>query len=181
MGSGIPALSRHWKRSWKAVVLLLLFAATFPAGAATDRYRLTWRADPATTMVVGWSQLRGVDPVVCYGAEDLGNDWEAYSFQKTPDRTTSKAGMDNRFARLYGLQISRSPAADGQSLPKGVPLGMHLCNWVVSSSHQAKQRHENHTHDSRQSTLAERLRRRTHPCANGLRDDSSGHRCSQNR
>lgn len=72
--------------------------------ANTSRYRLTWRANPATSMVIGWNQVSGSNPTVYYGTTDYGTNWSAYPFSRTPDRSVSHKGMNNRFVRLSNLQ-----------------------------------------------------------------------------
>lgn len=92
------------------IKLALLFIAGIMAApfkdaqAVTNKYRLTLRADPSTTAVIGWNQVSGSNPVVYYGTVDQGTNWSAYPYSKAVDRSTSFAGMNNRFARLSGLQ-----------------------------------------------------------------------------
>jgi 3',5'-cyclic AMP phosphodiesterase CpdA len=70
---------------------------------SNDKYRLTWNDDPATTMVVGWDQLRGTDPVVRYGTEDQSRNADAYPLQQVPTRVERYHGMNNHFAKMTGL------------------------------------------------------------------------------
>ena len=71
----------------------------------TDKYRLIWNNDPATMITIAWDQLRGSDPVVYYGPEDLGNEWEDYPHSQKPTRTTiGYRGMNTHFATLSGLK-----------------------------------------------------------------------------
>jgi hypothetical protein len=90
-------------------ILCLLLTGGFiinpqDADAATNRYRLTLRADPATTAVIGWNQVSGSTAVVYYGTTDNGTNWSAYPNSKTVDRSVTFAGMNNNYARLTGLQ-----------------------------------------------------------------------------
>jgi len=71
--------------------------------AATDYFRLSWRDNPATTMVVGWRQNGGSNPVVHYGPTDYGTNYASYPYSATPARTTTAKGMTHSFARLTGL------------------------------------------------------------------------------
>ncbi|PKV52897.1 putative secreted protein (Por secretion system target) [Aquimarina sp. MAR_2010_214] len=71
---------------------------------STEKYRLTWRGNTSTTMVVGWNQVRGTNPVVHYGTTDFGSNAASYPLSKTVDRTVSSKGMSNNYARLTGLQ-----------------------------------------------------------------------------
>jgi len=55
-----------------------------------NAYRLSWRDDTATTMVVGWNQLSGEN------AE--------YRLKQKPDRAVSYKGMECRYVRLKNLK-----------------------------------------------------------------------------
>lgn len=70
----------------------------------TSKYRATWVDDPATTMLLGWEQNRGEDPVVCYGTEDFGLNWEAYPLRQAPSSTERFMGMHTHFSALSGLE-----------------------------------------------------------------------------
>lgn len=82
----------------------LLFAPFNDAQAVTNSYRLTLRADPSTSAVIGWNQVSGSNAVVYYGPVDKGTSWSSYPYSKTVDRSVAHKGMNNRFARLTGLQ-----------------------------------------------------------------------------
>ncbi len=87
--------------------LLLL---TFVLSAATElmgltaRYRCMWRDDPATTMVIGWDQVSGTNPVLHFDEIDYGGQANAYRYRKAPDRFIRAKGMQNQFVRLTGLK-----------------------------------------------------------------------------
>ncbi len=70
----------------------------------TDKYRLTYQDNPATSIVVGWRQSSGSNPVVYYDTVDHGTNWQDYSFNHGVDRSTSRKGMDHKFARITNLQ-----------------------------------------------------------------------------
>jgi hypothetical protein len=70
---------------------------------SNDKYRLVWNDDPATTMLIAWDQLRGSNPVVYYGAEDFGADFDQYPNSQAPTRVDVYRGMNNNFAKLTGL------------------------------------------------------------------------------
>ncbi len=80
------------------------FTEVISVSTSTEKYRLTWRTDPSTTMVVGWNQVRGTNPVVHYGPTDFGLSYSSYPSSKIVDRSVSSKGMNNRYARLTGLQ-----------------------------------------------------------------------------
>ena len=69
-----------WEKRYYSPFLFLTFTLlAFSSGAKTDHYRCMWRSDPATTMVVAWSQLSGKNPVLYYDAFDGGEDPQLYS------------------------------------------------------------------------------------------------------
>ncbi len=80
------------------------FTETPVISTSTEKYRLTWRGNTSTTMVIGWNQVAGTNPVVHYGTTDFGSNYASYPLSKTVDRTVSSKGMSNRYARLTGLQ-----------------------------------------------------------------------------
>ncbi len=82
----------------------LLFLLPALAQGKADSYRLTWRGDPATTMVIGWNQVSGTNATVCYGTVDHGTKAEAYRSRRAPDRVETYREMSNHFARLENLQ-----------------------------------------------------------------------------
>ena len=85
-------------------MLIIISMVILDVTAATDRYRLSWRDNPSTSMVVGWEQVSGSTPVVYYGTTDHGTDFASYANSQTVSRSESQFGMNHRFARLTGLQ-----------------------------------------------------------------------------
>ncbi len=83
------------------VVVCLLPVATF---GEVDSYRLSWRSDPATSMVVGWNQVSGTGPEVYYDTVDRGEHAQKYRHHHKPDRVEVYRGMTNHFARLENLK-----------------------------------------------------------------------------
>ena len=86
------------------VIFLLVLLPAGRAGAKTDKYRLSWRDDPSTTMVIGWNQASGHGAMVHYGPDDRGGNAEAYPFHRAPDVVRRYRGMSNHFSRLEGLK-----------------------------------------------------------------------------
>lgn len=86
-----------------ASTILLVIAST-TLEAETDRYRATWREDPATTMVIGWDQISGNNPVMYFDAFDHGWDYTNYTFSKKPDHIVQAKSMNNHFVRLTNLR-----------------------------------------------------------------------------
>ncbi|MFA0963716.1 fibronectin type III domain-containing protein [Roseivirga sp. BDSF3-8] len=87
--------------------LFLLLAVQF-CKAATDKYRLIIRDDPAYNMTIGWNQISGTDARVYYDSVDHGVDTEAYANSQSPDRVVSYKSMNNHFVRLQGLKPDRA-------------------------------------------------------------------------
>lgn len=86
------------------LILLTVVLSNNLALATSDRYRLTLRDNPSTTIVIGWEQVSGSNPVVYYGTTDYGTDWAAYPSSLSPSQTVRYKGMNNHFARITGLQ-----------------------------------------------------------------------------
>jgi len=87
----------------KFYFLLFTCISFLNVSANTDKYRLTLRGNPATSIVIGWNQISGNNAKVYYGTVDHGTDYSKYSNSKSPNRTVSYKGMDNTFVRLTGL------------------------------------------------------------------------------
>lgn len=97
----------HWKKvvkwiSWFAGVWLLFFQP-MKGHAESNKVRLGWNDDPATTMVIGWDQVSGDNPRVYYDVVDHGGELESYAFEQAPTRFDPYRGMNNHFAELKGL------------------------------------------------------------------------------
>ncbi len=91
-----------------AIKLFLLFFYVWffiqQAHTATGRFRIMWRDDPATTMVIGWDQFSGGNPVLFFDTQKHDRNPGRYAFRKTPDRVHRSKGMNSHFVRLTGLQ-----------------------------------------------------------------------------
>lgn len=92
----------------KIYFLLLAFIINFNVNANTDKYRLTLRENPSTSIVIGWNQISGSSPRVYYGTTDHGTNYANYPNSTVPSRTSSYKGMNNNFVRLTGLQPNTS-------------------------------------------------------------------------
>lgn len=86
------------------LTLLITFCLAWVSRADSKRFRCMWRTDPATSMVVGWDQEAGDNPVLFYDVIDFGSNVDAYRNQRRPDRIILSRGMNNHFVRLSGLQ-----------------------------------------------------------------------------
>ncbi|WP_405207564.1 T9SS type A sorting domain-containing protein [Aquimarina sp. LLG6339-5] len=88
----------------KQFITLTLILLGLQLQASNDKYRLTLRGNPSTSIVVGWNQSSGSNPTVYFGTTDYGTNYSNYPNSKSPDRIVSYKGMNNNFARLTGLQ-----------------------------------------------------------------------------
>ncbi len=70
----------------------------------TQKYRIMWRDNPATTMTIGWVQTGKKEARVYYGTDDHGQDYEKYENVKEVDQSRDYKSMKHKFARLTGLQ-----------------------------------------------------------------------------
>ncbi|MBT3294702.1 MAG: metallophosphoesterase family protein [Verrucomicrobia bacterium] len=83
--------------------IVLLCLVPMVVFGETGQYRLSWRSDPATSMVIGWDQRSGGKPEVCYDTVDHDRKAIAYRWRQKPDRVVSYRGMSNHFVRLENL------------------------------------------------------------------------------
>ena len=94
-------------RNYSHLILVLTYLFFSLEGyAKTDKYRVMWRDDPSTTMVVGWNQISGTAVEVHYDTQDYGQDVLAYQFTGMPATTNRSKGMNNYFVRLQNLMPS---------------------------------------------------------------------------
>lgn len=83
--------------------LFFLFFSNFIFGKV-ERLRCMWREDPTTTMVIGWDQTAGTNPVLYYTTKNKGGRMENYGRSQKPDRILAFKGMNNHFVRLKNLR-----------------------------------------------------------------------------
>ena len=81
--------------------LVLTAASSF---ATTSRYRLSWRDNPATSMVVGWNQDDGEDPVLYCSTKDYGTNVSKYKTKFAVSRTVKYGHLNNFFVRFNKLK-----------------------------------------------------------------------------
>jgi len=67
--------------------------------AASDKYRLVWNDDPASTMTIIWDQLEGEQSHVLYGTEDFGRRYWKYANSQAPSRRLDDYYGMNGFRR----------------------------------------------------------------------------------
>lgn len=72
--------------------------------ARSVRFRASWREDPATTMVIGWDQVSGSNPVFYFDETDHGKNLAAYRNKRNPDASVAAKAMNNHFVRLVNLK-----------------------------------------------------------------------------
>jgi hypothetical protein len=70
---------------------------------SVEKVRAMWNDDPATTMVIGWNQLDGVNPVLKWGPTDHGREAAAYPNTLSPYKSNTVLDMHTHFAKLTGL------------------------------------------------------------------------------
>jgi len=87
----------------RALFFLFVFSIPLLATAKVDKLRCMWRSDPSTSMVIGWNQISGSSPEVCFGEIDGGSDTNFYPTCAQPSRAIRFKGMYNYFARLENL------------------------------------------------------------------------------
>ncbi len=76
-----------------------------PNDVSTNKFRLVWHGDPTTEITIAWDQLKGSEPAVYYGTEDLAQNAEDYPNNQEPTRKTlGYRGMNTHFARLTNLK-----------------------------------------------------------------------------
>ncbi len=71
--------------------------------AEAVRFRTMWKDNPATSMVIGWDQVSGDNPILYYGTENRGKKYEKYTQSKPSDNIVEAKGMNNHFVELQGL------------------------------------------------------------------------------
>ncbi|MCX6307105.1 MAG: T9SS type A sorting domain-containing protein [Bacteroidetes bacterium] len=82
-----------------SIILSLVFGTGLFAG--TRYYRLSYRDDPATSVVVGWCDNgTSANATVYYGTTDYGTNYLNYPLSHVPDRTVDYDSLTHRFARL---------------------------------------------------------------------------------
>lgn len=87
----------------KKNVFLIVVLIVLHVNASNDKYRLTLRNNPATSIVIGWNQISGNSPRVYYDTTDHGTNYSDYLYSKAPDRIVYYRGMNNHYVRLSGL------------------------------------------------------------------------------
>jgi hypothetical protein len=70
---------------------------------SVDKVRAMWNDDPATTMVIGWDQLDGTDPVIKWDTVDHSRDAAAYPNTLAPYKSNTALDMNTHFAKFTGL------------------------------------------------------------------------------
>ena len=121
--------------------LLLIFLIPAISTATTRRYRLSYRDDPNTSIVIGWDQVNGSSPVVYYDTIDHGTNEALYQWNhSTVDASNTDRGMNNTFMRLTGLYpgknyyffIKDSNSESARYWFKTIPAGDNECLSIVA-------------------------------------------------
>ena len=83
------------------IISLLLVANAF---AGTRFYRASYRDDPSSSIVIGWSDDGlSTNAQVYYDTVDYGLDYSSYTNIHGIDRTQEAYNLNNKFARISGL------------------------------------------------------------------------------
>ncbi len=90
----------------RRLIVTIVFASIIGSllQAATTRYRCMWRDDPSTSMVIGWDQVAGNNPVLYFDEQNHGTNLSAYRLSRPPTHIVNARGMRNHFVRLTGLK-----------------------------------------------------------------------------
>lgn len=85
----------------RSLVIVIVFVTSITHSfAQPDYFRASWNDDPATTMVIGWSNAGGT---LHWGTEDKGQDFSAYPNAIVYQDSNRTFGIDNFFVKLSGL------------------------------------------------------------------------------
>lgn len=94
-------LPQKW--AFWTLVFLVVFSAKAVHGRSA-RYRVMWRGNPATTMVIGWDQVTGSNARLYYDTRDYGRNVHQYAFSEPAHHIVEAKAMNNHFVRLRNLQ-----------------------------------------------------------------------------
>lgn len=83
---------------------IISFLCLNSAFGKVERLRCMWREDPTSTMVIGWDQTAGSNPILYYTPKNKGSQIETYGKSQRPDKVLAIKGMNNHFVRLKGLR-----------------------------------------------------------------------------
>jgi hypothetical protein len=92
------------KRLPNAHLTCLVCLLAWQVNAITDKFRISWVSDPATTAVIAWNQASGTAPVLHLDINDYKQKAEEYAVRKKADRVVQAKGMENHIVRLSGLR-----------------------------------------------------------------------------
>lgn len=87
-------------------VIIFFLGLSFSTHAVGEsaRFRTMWKHNPSTSMVIGWDQVSGDQPLLYFGTADNGVNYKAYGQSQAPDFIVEDKGMNNHFVELQGLQ-----------------------------------------------------------------------------
>ncbi len=71
---------------------------------ASDKIRLVWTDDPATSITVAWDQTDSSTAEVLYGPADFERRYWKYPESQFPQQEMNRYEMNTRFAEIRGLQ-----------------------------------------------------------------------------
>lgn len=85
----------------KLLLTAMLALYMLSVQAELQFFRATWKDDPATSFVVGWT---GDEATLHYGKVDNGTNFAAYPLQAGTTRSVDHRGLANKFVELTGLE-----------------------------------------------------------------------------
>lgn len=88
----------------KKFLFLTFLMACSAIHSKNDKYRLMLRNNPATSIVIGWNQISGNNPIVYFDTQDFGTAFFNYKNRQAPNRIIEYRGMNNHFVRLTKLK-----------------------------------------------------------------------------
>lgn len=88
----------------KYLLFIISFLISSSTYAGTSRYRIMLGENPSYSMVIGWDQLSGENPIIYYGEVDHGRNYTSYTHSKKYDSQIYFREMYNTFVTLNNLK-----------------------------------------------------------------------------
>jgi len=88
----------------RALLLVFFIGLATSIWGRSERFRVMWREDPATSMVIGWDQVSGSNPRLLYDSRDHGLNINKYPLSEPTHHIVEAKMMRNHFVRLRNLR-----------------------------------------------------------------------------
>ncbi len=88
----------------KHLLFMLALLVSYTTYAHTSRYRIMLGENPSHSMIIGWDQISGENPVIYYGETDHGRNYASYPLSKKYDSQIYFREMYNTFVTLNNLK-----------------------------------------------------------------------------